>query len=319
MRIFKLYIFFLCGVFFLSCGKDEDELKSKSDVEVGEDSSSGGISAGGVQFKIKYDKPRQIYKIESVDLDNNGKDEVVVLSVVKEESELDFTSFYNFDMIQVFTLDTTGSNYTKILSDTVDYSVSCSFRDLRNDGYKQVIVKTNTGGNNVVASAGMVVYNMNEKDSIKLIKRIEYGDPEIMDINKDGVNEIVVMDYYWGILTHEDVINFVKDIYVMKNNDLERRNSDYEDFFDEKINEAKVKYKNTKQKIQSGVKISPTEYPLYSEAVEIIVNYWSKDDGINLKKFWDEEFSFLKNNLPEDQFIDLQNFVLNVIPIAKNI
>ena len=317
MRIFKIYVLLICSLLLLSCGKNKEELKSKSDV--GEDSSSGGISAGGVQFKIKYDKPRQIYKIESVDLDNNGKDEVVVLSVVKEESELDFTNFYNFDMLQVFTLDSSESNYTKILSDTVDYSVSCSFKDLRNDGYKQVIVKTNIGGNNVIASAGMVIYNMNKKDSIKLIKRIEYGDPEIMDINKDGVNEIVVQDYYWGILTHEDVINFVKDIYVMKDNDLERRNSDYKDFFDEKINEAQAKYKAIKQKIQSGVKISPTEYPLYSEAVEVIVNYWSKEDSFNLKKFWDEEFSFLKNSLPEDQFIDLQNFVLNVIPIAKNI
>ena len=72
MRIFKIYIFLVCGLLPLSCGKDKDDLKSKSDV--GEDSSSGGISAGGVQFKIKYDKPRQIYKIESVDLDNNGKD-----------------------------------------------------------------------------------------------------------------------------------------------------------------------------------------------------------------------------------------------------
>ena len=105
----------------------------------------------------------------------------------------------------------------------------------------------------------------------------------------------------------------------MKKNELKRRNSDYKDFFDEKLNKAKVKYKETKQKIQSGVKISPTEYPLYSEAVEIVVNYRSKDDGINLKKFWDEEISFLKNYLPEDQFIDLQNFVLTVIPIAKNI
>ncbi len=319
MRLFKIYIFLFCGLLFFSCGKDKDELKTKSDIEVGEDSSSGGISAGGVQFKIKYDKPRQIYKIESVDLDDNGKDEVVVLSVVKEESELDFTSFYNFDMIQVFTLDSTENNYTKILSDTVDYSVSCSFKDLRNDGYKQVVVKTNTGGNNVIASSGMVVYNMNDKNSIKLIKRIDFGDPEILDINKDGLYEIIVKDYYWGILTHEDVINFVKDIYIMKKNELKRRNSDYKDFFDEKINKAKVKYKETKQKIQSGVKISPTEYPLYSEAVEIVVNYRSKDDGINLKKFWDEEISFLKNYLPEDQFIDLQNFVLTVIPIAKNI
>jgi hypothetical protein len=144
-------------------------------------------------------------------------------------------------------------------------------------------------------------------------------DPEVMDINNDGVDEIVVKDYYWGIMTHIDVINFVKDIYAMEKGELVRRNSAYEDFFDEKINEAKKEYDETKSKIQSGIKIRPTEYPLYSEAVEIAVNYWSKNDGDNLKKFWDEEYSYLKSNLPEDQFIDLQNFVLRVVPLAKNI
>jgi hypothetical protein len=318
MSILRINILLICCVLFFSCGKEKDD-KTKSDIEIGDEKSSGGISARGVQFKIKYDKPRQIYKIESIDLNNNGKDEVVVLSVIKEKLKLDFTDFYNFDMIQVFALDSSGNNYVKILSDTVDYSVSCNFQDLQNDGRKQVLIKTNTGGNNPLASSGLFVYNMNVEDSLELIKYLDFGDPEVMDINNDGVDEIVVKDYYWGIMTHIDVINFVKDIYAMEKGELVRRNSAYEDFFDEKINEAKKEYDETKSKIQSGIKIRPTEYPLYSEAVEIAVNYWSKNDGDNLKKFWDEEYSYLKSNLPEDQFIDLQNFVLRVVPLAKNI
>jgi hypothetical protein len=318
MKVFRICILQVCCLLLFSCteDKEESEIKHESDFDVDDEKSFGGISAGGVQFKITYDKPRQIYRIESVDLNNNGIDEVIVLSVIKEESELDFTSFYNFDMIQVFTLDSNENNYVKILSDTVDYSVQCSYRNLRNDGQKQVIVKTNTGGNNVIASAGMIVYDMNDRDSLKLIKRIDYGDPEIQDINKDGVFEIVVKDYYWGTMTHIDLINFVKDIYVMEGDGLERRNSDYGNFFNEKINDTKKRYDDTKNKIQSGVKISPTEYPLYKECAEIVINYWSKDDGTNLKKFWDEESSFLKKNLPEDQFVDLQNFIKNVIPIG---
>ena len=318
MIVFRICLLLLCCILIFSCGKEKDD-KTKGDVEIGEEKSSGGISAGGVQFKIKYNKPRQIYKIESVDLNNNDKDKVIVLSVIKEESKLDFTEFYNFDMIQVFSLDSSGNNYVKILSDTVDYSVACDFRDLQNDGRKQVLIKTNTGGNNPLASSGMFVYNMNIEDSLELIKYLDFGDPEVMDLNKDGVDEIVVKDYYWGIMTHIDVINFVKDIYVMEKGELVRRNSAYGDFFDGRISKAKKEYDKTKSKIQTGIKIRPTEYPLYSEAVEIAVNYWSKNDSENLKKFWDEEYSFLKSNLPEDQFIDLQNFVLRVIPLAKNI
>lgn len=318
MYFVRIYTLLFCGILFFSCGTEKED-KNKGDVGIGDKKSSGGISAGGVQFKIKYDKSRQIYKIETVDLNNNDVDEVVVLSVIKEESQLDFTDFYNFDMIQVFALDSSGSNYVKILSDTVDYSVACDYRDLQNNGWKQVLIKTNTGGNNPMASSGMFIYNMSGKDSIKLVKYLDYGDPEIKDINMDGKKEILVKDYYWGVMTHIDVINFVKDIYVMENGELMRRNSAYGDFFDEKINEAKKEYDKTKSEIQSGIKIRPTEYPLYSEAIEIIVNYWSKNDGDNLKKFWDEEYTFLKSSLPEDQFIDLQNFVLRVIPLAKNI
>ena len=67
-----------------------------------------------------------------------------------------------------------------------------------------------------------------------------------------------------------------------------------------------------------GMQPANLAYPLYREASEVILNYYSKGDIKNLKIFWDEEKDSLKNLIPENEFIDLNNFILKLLPSAGN-
>lgn len=312
----KILILILLTLFISACSKEK---KEEANIESLPDSLkvSAEREAAGVKFKVQYEKPRSIYKMDSYDLDNDGKDEMIVLSVVKNEPNPKHFDYYNFDLIQVFKINGSGDNYERIMSDTVDYAVSAEYLDLGNTGKTQVVIKTNTGGNNPVISKGMFIYNINGR-TVELVKYFDAGNPEITDINNDGKKEIIITESYWGVMTNVDVINYISDVFVMENNALVRKNTDYKDYFEKSVSELKDKYENMKASFIEGKKPKPSEYPLYKEAVNIAVNYYAKQDPQSLKAFWDNENAFLQKNLPEDQFIDLQNFILRIIPLIQS-
>ncbi|MBK8551595.1 MAG: hypothetical protein IPL53_11250 [Ignavibacteria bacterium] len=119
-------------------------------------------------------------------------------------------------------------------------------------------------------------------------------------------------------MPQKEAVNFVKGIYKLENQDLVEKNSEYKEFFDEQIIRAKDNYYGLKRKMEMGMQPMNLSYPLYREAAIVIINYYSKGDEINLKKFWDEETEYLKKNIPENEYMDLNNFITKALPIAEN-
>jgi hypothetical protein len=318
MRKLSLIVLFIISGIMYSCTKDSEEVGDKSSQD-STGKNSGGISAGGLEFKVEYDKPRQIYSIENKDLDNDGNDEVIVLSVIKDQPGDQYMDYYNFDLMQVFAKDSTGKEFVKIASDTVDYGEELIYEDMQRNFTYQLLVKTNTGGNDVYASKGMFVYDLKPGNDLKMIKYIEFGNPEVKDLNSDGNKEIIVTDSYWGTMPGQDVIYYTKDIFGMDGGELKRKNAQFKKYYDEKIDAAQVKYNDQKAKVQKGEKIKPAEYPFYTPVVEIFVNYMSEENNAGIITFWNSEKDFLKKNLPEDQYTDLENFVTRIVPVVENI
>lgn len=301
-----------------SCSKvkDEDKLPQKEPRSKGE-ISSGGVRESDLEFNVEYFQPRKIYKIEKEDLNNNNSKEIIVLSVIKDTTQK-YVSFFNFDMIEIFSLDKEKGKFEKIFSDTVDYSTECRFESLDKNGFKQILINTNTGGNNKITSNGMFIFGMNDSGKVKLVNFFDSGDPVIEDIRKDSTKQILVSDEYWGVMPEPNVIGYVKDIFEFENNELVIKNSEFGDFYDNKIVELKEKYYGLKKKVEMGMQPVNLAFPLYREAVEVIVNYYAKGDIQGLAKFWNEEKDSLQNNIPADEYTDLSNFVFKVLPAAKN-
>ncbi|MBS1518182.1 MAG: hypothetical protein JSS91_08840 [Bacteroidetes bacterium] len=302
---------------FSSCGKKEEKISLEKKDSEQEKISSAGIRENGNEFDVKYNFPRRIFKIEKEDLNDDGNREIIVLSVLKDTSEK-FDSYYNFDMIEVFALDRSQDRYIKILSDTVDYSTDISFDNISGEKGKQILIKTNTGGNDPISSEGMFIYAMKDTASIELIKFFETGSPDIEDLKEDGKREIVVKDQFLGVMPQVNAVDFIREIYKMKDNKLILSNNEFPEVYNKKIGEVTDKYYGLKRKVEMGMQPLDMSYPLYREAAEIFVNYYSKGDMQGLRKFWEKEKESLSRNIPQDEYNDLNTFISKALPSSKN-
>ncbi|MBK8551596.1 MAG: hypothetical protein IPL53_11255 [Ignavibacteria bacterium] len=188
MKILIMLIFSFCVMHFTGCTKSKEKDSGNAPQNQGQVSqkdglNSAGVKEGGHEFTVRYPAQRRIYKLEKEDLNDDGTKEIIVLSVALDTSDK-YSDYYNFDMIEVFALNTDKNSYVKILSDTVDYSEECSFVDLANDKKKQILISTNSGGNDDIVSVGMFIYDMTSKDTIKLLKYFDSGAPEVRDIKR---------------------------------------------------------------------------------------------------------------------------------------
>lgn len=320
----NILILFLHLAILTGCNKTDEKKTAENVSENNKDSStknelsSAGVKEHGVEFMIEYKLPRKFYRIEKVDLNNDGKNEIIVFSTLKDTLQ-HYDSYYNFDMMEVFVLDSTAGKYFKILSDTVDYSENYYFEDLAKNGFRQILIQTNSGGNDAVISKGMFIYNMQSSGEIRLVKYFDTGDPALTDIKGDGFKEILITDEFWGVMPQVNVIYFTSEIYKFENGDLKLNNSEFIEYFDDKLKILTEKYYGVKRKVEMGMQPMNLAYPLYREAAEVFVNFIAKSDIAGLKKFWEEEKNSLKTNLPEDEYKDLENFIGKALPSEKNV
>lgn len=315
-KIFLKLIFFIIIYSVSSCSKNK-----QTDIEVLNDNekSIGTSASGGVQFKVEYAKPRSIYKIENHDLNNDGKDEIIVLSVKSADSLEEHFDFYNFDLIQIFAVDSVSKGFKKILSDTVDYATELRYVDLQKDHKPQILINTNYGGNDVIISKGMFIYNMINNDSVALLKYIDAGNPELVDLNNDGNKELIIYDEFWGVMTQADVIYYVRDIMKFNGTGFDHVNKDYQDFYSKIIDSAKTQYQLQKDKFAKGEKLKPSEYPFYRPIIEMSVNAIASGNTEAVRQFWESEKDFLHFHLGEEQYTDIVNFLNKYILSGKPI
>jgi DNA polymerase III delta prime subunit len=295
---------------------------SKKEVKQ-EGSTNSGLSAAGTgnkdkNFKVEYSSPRVVYKVEEVDLDNNGKDEYIVFSVANDSLNKDVYQFYKFDMMEVFVKDSINNSYRKISIDTVDFSDEYWIMNLEKDKSKQIIIKTNMGGNDVVNSRGMYVFNY---DSLKvnLVKYFDTGNPQIKDLNSDGNKEVIVEDTYRGVLPEAGAVYYTSEIFKYSAGKLIKSNGEFKNYFAGQLDNLLNEFEKMKNRISNGEKIRASEYPLYRQAVHIIMYYISTEDYAAIAKFWNNENDYLKKNLQDDEYEDLKKFISKLPPIASTI
>ncbi len=310
-----IYILALCSAFILSgCSKKEVKQESKTDGKL----SAAGVGDKDKNFKVQYPSPRTVYKIEEVDLDNNGRDEYIVFSIANDTLNKTVHEFYKFDMMEVFIKDSVNNSYKKISTDTVDFSNEYWIMNLEKDKSKQIIIKTDMGGNDVVNSRGMYVFNY-DSSKVKLVKYFDTGNPEVKDVKNDGNKEILVSDSFFGILPESSAIYFTSEIYKYNDGKLIQSNRDFKNYFSEKASNTLSEYNKVKDRINKGEKIKSGEYLLYRKAAEIILCYSAIEDYSVISNFWNDELTFLQKNLAEDEYQDLKKFISKLPPIASSI
>ena len=220
-------------------------------------------------------------------------------------------------MEKVIFRDNSSGNAAHI-SDTVDFAVDCTYLDMSGTGSKNIFIKTNSGGNSTVASEGMFVYGMSGDRTVKLIKYFDGGAPEITTAGKNKVKLIKVTELFHGVMPMAYAVLYTSSIYEISNNELVLSNLKYPEYYQDKITEATEKYYGLKKKVEMGMQMADMSYPLYREAAEVIVNFHAKGDYKGLREFWEKEKESLQRNIPQDEFTDLSNFVIKILPADTN-
>ena len=305
----------VCAVLtFAGCSKKEVKQEGSSNAPL----SAAGVGEKDKNFKVQYSTPRDIYKIEEVDLDNNGKDEYIVLSIANDSLNKNVHLFYKFDMMEVFIKDSNNTSYKKISTDTVDFSDEYWIMNLEKDKSKQIIIKTNMGGNDAVNSRGMYIYNYADM-KINLVKYFDTGNPQVKDLNADGNKELIVEDSYRGVLPEAGAVYYTSEIYKYAAGKLIKSNVEFKNYYSEQLDNLLNEYEKMKSRISKGEKIKASEYPLYRQAVQIIMYYVATEDYSSVSKFWNDQNDYLKKNLQDDEYEDLKKFISKLHPIANTI
>ena len=317
-----LFIFavMISASIFYSCSKEENKQESKlpaTEQQKPETLSAAGQKEITSENDLNYGEGRKIYRVDKEDLNNDGNEELMVLSS-RSDSPEHGEGPQKFDMLEVFVLDSAMQKYVKTVSDTVDFAVDCNYLDMNGTGSKNIFVKTNSGGNSTVASEGMFVYGMSGDKSVKLIKYFDGGAPEITTAGKNKVKLLKVTDLFHGVMPMAYAVPYTSSIYEMSNNELVLSNLKYPEYYQDKITEATEKYFGMKKKVEMGMQMADMSYPLYREAAEVIVNYHAKGDYKGLREFWEKEKESLQRNIPQDEFTDLSNFVRKILPSDTN-
>lgn len=307
----------MLGSIFLIAGCSKKEIKQEN-AENNNSLTAAGVGEKDKNFKVQYTSPRVVYKVEEVDLDNNGKDEYVVLSVANDSLNKEAHQFYKFDMMEVFVKDSVNNSYKKISTDTVDFSDEYWIMNLEKDKSKQIIVKTNMGGNDVVNSRGMYVFNY-DSSKINLVKYFDTGNPQVKDLNGDGNKEVVVEDSYRGVLPEAGAVYYTAEIYKYTAGKLVKSNAEFKSYYSGQLDNLFNEFEKMKGRIAGGEKVKASEYPLYRQAVQIIMYYISTEDYNSVSKFWNSQNDYLKKNLQDDEYEDLKKFISKLPPIASTI
>jgi len=313
-------IIIISSVMFSACSKDENKQESKqpaTEQQKPESLSSAGQKEISSENDLNYGEGRKIFRVDKEDLNKDGNDELMVLST-RSDSPEQGEGPQKFDMLEVFVLDSAKQKYVKTISDTVDFAVDCIYLDMNGTGSKNIFVKTNSGGNSTVASEGMFVYGMSGDKTVKLIKYFDGGAPEITTAGKNKVKLIKVTELFHGVMPMAYAVPYTSSIYEISNNELVLCNLKYPEYYQDRITEATEKYYGLKKKVEMGMQMGDMSYPLYREAAEVIVNFHAKGDYKGLREFWEKEKESLQRNIPQDEFTDLSNFVIKILPADTN-
>jgi hypothetical protein len=313
-------IIIISSVMFSACSKYENKQESKqpaTEQQKPESLSSAGQKEISSENDLNYGEGRKIFRVDKEDLNKDGNDELMVLST-RSDSPEQGDGPQKFDMLEVFVLDSAKQKYVKTISDTVDFAVDCIYLDMNGTGSKNIFVKTNSGGNSTVASEGMFVYGMSGDRTVKLIKYFDGGAPEITTAGKNKVKLIKVTELFHGVMPMAYAVPYTSSIYEISNNELVLCNLKYPEYYQDRITEATEKYYGLKKKVEMGMQMGDMSYPLYREAAEVIVNFHAKGDYKGLREFWEKEKESLQRNIPQDEFTDLSNFVIKILPADTN-
>jgi hypothetical protein len=255
-----------------------------------------------------YDSSRSIVDSAHIDLNGDGRAEFVIIS--RDNVEPVNPVFpREFDRIEIFSLDSATNRYRSDFIDPVESGRERSFMDVTGDGRKEIVVRTNSGGNDPVAGEGMSIYGARADGSFTVLFYSQGGSPELRDLNGDGIFEAVITGEYWGIMPHADAIAYTSAIHAFDGSTYVESNRYFAKYFDRAIAKQRAEY--LRLRAVRAKEPAQNALALYRAFAEWLVWLAAKGDSAQVKVLWEVEKATLKTRLTPEQWDDLESLALD--------
>jgi hypothetical protein len=242
-----------------------------------------------------------------VDLDVDGRSELVVTTrdAAGPSAMLPGSAF---DRIEVFA-DSAG-RWTSRFVDAVDAGVRLSFEDVARTGTVQVLVYSDGGGNNPIASRGLSIYGVRD-GRYGLWFYAQDGDPAVLDLDGDDVREVLLSGEYWGMMPHAEAISYTEIVYGFDGRAWVPANDLHRGWFDGQIAAREKSYRRV-------LRARPEDVDAHAMDVHRAFAEWilwtaARGDLRAVQRVWTREQPLLAEVLSEDQLDDLDIIVQDIL------
>ncbi len=238
-----------------------------------------------------------------VDFLGNGDSTLVIATRLLSDST---TPADRFDRVDIFT-DSSGRR--PVFTDVLEYGARHEVRDVTGDSIPEFIVEVDAGGNTPITSLGMHVYGRTAKGKITLLFYSTNGAPVLRDLDKDGREEILVSDQYWGMMPHSEAVGFTRDVYSFDGSRYVQANKRFASWFDMQLAASRKTNTALRQKVSRG---EDMKEQLYTATVELLLLSWARGGAAEVRRLWKKEQREIRSLLSDEYYDDLQTFVSDV-------
>jgi hypothetical protein len=251
----------------------------------------------------------------SADLDGNGRNEYVVMSVGADTLR---PGTCRADLLQIYSYDPALGAYTLRLADSVAWASSYAVRDIDGDGRPELIVMTYSGGNDPIASGGIAIYTGGD-GRIRPMFHAMSGDPQLSRLEGVRGEGILLHEELWpSFATHADAVEYLDDILAPRAGTFISVRKDQRARFVAQANQHLEEYRglrarymaDTLAQADSAAREADSSldgpHPLFRPAALAIISFGRGGETGSLRSFWNSEKEYLQRRLPQVQYRELE-------------
>jgi hypothetical protein len=209
-----------------------------------------------------------------------------------------------FDRVEVFALDAGAGRWRSLFVDPVNDGARLLLRDVTGDGRDEVVVETDGGGNDPLASRGMDVYGRRNDGAFTVLFFAAEGAPELRDLDGDGRPEILLTAEYAGLMPRAEGITYTSGVYAYDGAAFTLANDRLRAWFD-----AIIAGKRLAMDRLRGARAGADPATLYRAAADWLLWSTARATPAQLRAAWDGVRESLRARLSAGQFDDLASLV----------
>ncbi len=280
------------------------------------------VTLDGISFSPQLPDGNRLDTIIRADLDGNGSDELIVASLGRDSIA---PAIARADYIQFYTLDSAQRRYRLLYADSMLWASGISVRRLARTGGPVVIVTTDGGGNDEIATRGMSIYS-GAGGGVGRIFQTNRGNPWIESLPGPDIARIVMEGQYWPpFMNHSQALRYIDDYLALRDGKLVSVRREYHEQFVAKAQEALARYGALRDRFKADTLRTGDSalaaandsvdgpHPLFSPAALAILTLGRGGADRSLRSFWGSEWEYLERRIPPEQFQELATLYATMV------